>query len=53
MDRGAGGPEGEAGSVRRDLVHLQTVAQGQEGQVVRQKPGERTMYLRNKYNLRA
>ena len=34
MDRGAHGEEGEAGQVRRGLIHCQALAQGQEGQVV-------------------
>ncbi len=41
MDRGARGQEGEAGRVRGGVLHLQAVTQGQEGQVVRQEPGER------------
>ena len=40
MDRGAGGQAGEAGRLRRGLLHVQAVAQGQEGKVVRQEPGE-------------
>ena len=39
MDRGADGEEGEAGQVRRGLIHCQALAQGQEGQVVLQEPG--------------
>ena len=40
VDRGADGEEGEAGQVRRGLIHCQALAQGQEGQVVRQESGE-------------
>lgn len=39
VDRGADGEEGEAGQVRRGLIHCQALAQGQEGQVVLQEPG--------------
>ena len=46
MDRGAHGEEGEAGQVRRGLIHCQALAQGQEGQVVRQEPGEAVVVLR-------
>ena len=40
MDRGAGGPQRQAGRLRRGVVHLQAVTQGKEGKMVHQEPGK-------------
>ena len=50
MDRGARGQAGEAGRVRGGLLHLQALAQGKEGQVVRQEPGEDVSHIFFKSN---
>ena len=44
MDRGARGPTGQAEHRGRGALHRQGQRQGQEGQVVSQKPG-RNQYL--------